>query len=85
MSQDVNRGDFFWKTLDNLAGRKQVLASQGIVNPAPEVPFNLKVANLPNSYLQLPKDEKVAKRSSASPVWFEPSAKEDELGNANLV
>lgn len=53
---------------NNLAGRHQALGAQGIVDAFPAIPFNVKVASLPNSYCHLPKVMKVAKCSPVPPM-----------------
>lgn len=73
------------KTHDSLPGGHQAFVAQGIVDTAPGIPLDIKVPDLPNSYIQRSNGIMVAKCSSVLPMWFGPTAKEDELDNINAV
>lgn len=75
----------YLKTHENIAIRHLALMAQGIVDIAPEIPFDVKVANMLKSRIQLPMGMKVAKCLPVPPMWFETTAKKDKLDNVTAV
>lgn len=67
------------------AGGHQAQVAQGNVYSAPRIPFDNKVANVSNSFIQLPKGMTVGKCSSVPPMWYEPTMEENEINNATAV
>lgn len=78
-------GRYLPETNESLAGHHQKLAAQGIVDTAPEIPFNIEVTNLSNSCIKIAKIMYVTKYLPVSPMWFERPMEEDKLDNVNVV
>lgn len=72
----------FQKTLTS---RHQKLVAQSIVGTVSRIPFRLKVASQPISFIQLLRHVEAVKCSPAPPVRFELIAEQDNLGSTNDV